>query len=354
MAKEIKEVVSQCFICNSYLAKQQKEPLMTHEIPSRPWQMIGQDLFMLQRKSFLITVDYFSDFWESDELVTETSEEVIKCTKAHFARHGIPDTVITDNGPQFRATEYEQFAKKWEFKHVTSSPYHSQSNGKAESAVKIAKTMMKKVINDFQLAILNWRNTPSEGSKYSPVQKLQSRRTKSLLPATDNMLQPTLTEGVQNEIAQKRKEAKRYYDKGAKPLPELQIRQNVRVQPTIKGQKWEKAVIKQQVGPESYLVQTETGRILRRNRRFLRITNEGQEDAIVPREETENNEERTEHQEIVDVAPHDGEPAEGDAQPAEPAIPAPAPPAVEDSPVRISSRGRRIKTPRALKDYVLN
>jgi len=56
-----------------------------------------------------------------------------------FARYGIPEKVITDNGPQFRSQRYEDFAKQWEFDHVTTSPYHSQSNGKAEAAVKIAK-----------------------------------------------------------------------------------------------------------------------------------------------------------------------------------------------------------------------
>ena len=75
---------------------------------------------------------------------TTQRETVATCTKAHFSRYGIPDKVITDNGPQFRSQCYEDFAKQWEFYHTTSSPYHHQSNAKAESAVKIAIRLLKK------------------------------------------------------------------------------------------------------------------------------------------------------------------------------------------------------------------
>ena len=107
MASEIRELVSQCFICNDYAAKQQKEPLISTEIPSRPWFIVAQDLFTFNQKSYLITVDFYSDFWELDPLTETSSETVVTCTKAHFSRYGIPDKVISDNGPQFRSQCYE-------------------------------------------------------------------------------------------------------------------------------------------------------------------------------------------------------------------------------------------------------
>ncbi|KAJ8409988.1 hypothetical protein AAFF_G00210290 [Aldrovandia affinis] len=70
------------------------------------------------------------------------------------------------------------FAQEWDFNHETSSPYNSQSNGKAESAVKIAKTLLKKAAldgGDPWKAVLAWRNTPTEGLDSSPVQRLMSR-----------------------------------------------------------------------------------------------------------------------------------------------------------------------------------
>ena len=184
---------------------------MSYEIPTRPWKMVSQDLFTYKQSDFLVTVDFYSDYWELDHLPDTTSHSVIKCSKAHFARHGIPDTVLTDNGPQFRSQEYEQFSQQWEFNHTTSSPYHSQGNGKAESAVKIAKRIVKKTRHegsDLQLAILAWRNTPTNGSCYSPVQKLQSRRSRTLLPTPEILLLPQVPTKVQDEIKLKKQKAK--------------------------------------------------------------------------------------------------------------------------------------------------
>ena len=110
------------------------------------------------------------------------------------------------------------FSREWEFAHITSSPYHSQANGKAESAVKIAKRLIKKAKRDNQdwyLAVLNWRNTPSEGVHSSPVQKLQSRRTRTQL------LQPEVATKVTSDIEYRRQKAKAYYDKGAHELSAL-------------------------------------------------------------------------------------------------------------------------------------
>lgn len=53
-----------------------------------------------------------------------------------FARHGIPDEVMSDNGPQFASEEFKQFAQEWEFKHTTSSPGFPQSNGQSERATQ--------------------------------------------------------------------------------------------------------------------------------------------------------------------------------------------------------------------------
>lgn len=143
-------------------------------------------------------MDYFSDFFELDILhVTDTSARtVIDCLKQQFARHGIPDTIISDNGPQFKSADFHNFACKWEFEHLTSSPYHSQSNGKAESAVKIAKKLVKKCLSsntDIRKAILDLRNTPTKDMDCSPAQRLISRRTRHSLPTAPALLEPKVS-----------------------------------------------------------------------------------------------------------------------------------------------------------------
>ena len=105
MTGYIKNYVSTCEACGKYEQGQRKETLTSHEAPSRPWQFVAADLFELNGKGYLVTVDYFSDFFELDHLRSTFSVYVIKKLKGHFARHGIPEQLVTDNGPQFVSRE---------------------------------------------------------------------------------------------------------------------------------------------------------------------------------------------------------------------------------------------------------
>lgn len=244
---------------------------MTHKIPETPWSKVGQDLFTEGGENYLVTVDFYSDYFELDLLADTTAESVIKATKCHFARHGIAD-MVTDNGPQYSSTLFTKFAHEWEFQHITSSPLHSQSNGKSESAVKIAKNLVKKAKRDnkdLQMSLLEWRNTP-DSNGLSPVQKLMSRRTRTTIPTTEALLKPEVADGVYDNIKRKRQQAKAAFDKRATPLPELQVGEPVRLQPTNPKAPWEKGSCVAKVGPRSFLIETESGGLLRRNRKFIR------------------------------------------------------------------------------------
>ena len=285
MSNEIKDMIGQCSACNEYQQSQCKEPLMTHEIPERPWSRVAMDIFSLEGEDHLITVDFYSDFWDVDKLSDMTSETVIDHSKVHFSRYGVPDVVVTDNGGQFDSDEFRRFARDWEFNLVTTSPYHSQSNGKVESAVKIAKKVMKKAKRsgqDVWKAILDWRNTPTENMKSSPAQRLMSRRTCTLLPTANQLLMPKVVDNVPDKLAQRRQKAKYYYDRGSKKLPELQIGETVRIKPSPlqRDKRLELGTCLEQVAPHSYIVDV-GGRELRRNRKFLRTTQEQTEPEVL-------------------------------------------------------------------------
>ena len=101
--------------------------------------------------------------------------------------------MISDNGLQFVSSEFKKFSKEWDLEQRTSSPGNSKSNGKVESAVKTAKNLIRKALDagtDPYLAILNYRNTPTQGMESSPVQRLMNRRTRTLLPTTKALLEP--------------------------------------------------------------------------------------------------------------------------------------------------------------------
>jgi len=145
MTADIKNYVSTCEACREFERGQVKETIMSPETPNRPWQRVAADLFELEGKTYLVTSDYYSDFFQLDHLRSPSSVCVIRKLKAHFARHGIPEQLVTDNGSQFTSRVFLKLAKDWDFEHLTSSPHHSQGNGKAESAVKEARKNPQKV-----------------------------------------------------------------------------------------------------------------------------------------------------------------------------------------------------------------
>ena len=277
MNKDIEDFISSCSVCKSYQTDQQKEPMISHEIPSRPWEKVGCDLFDFEDKHYLVCVDYYSDYFEVDRIFGKKGKEVISRLKSQFARHGIPDQLISDNGPPFSSREFQEFALAYEFEHLTSSPRYPQSNGKVENAVKTAQNIMKKARlagTDPNLSLLDYRNTPTEGVGSSPAQRLFGRRTKTLVPTSSRLLVPGLVHGVSHKLKERKAKQAYYDDRGAKELNRLKPGDVVCVKLRPNSKEWTRAAVDKEVDIRSYQVRTEYGRTYRRNRRHLRQTRE--------------------------------------------------------------------------------
>ena len=169
-----------------------------------------------------------------DYLTSTTATTVIKKLKEQFSRHGIPETVFTDNGPQFVCREFREFEREWEFQHFTSPPLHLQSNGKVENSVKTCKLLMKKALlskGDVHLALFEFRNTPSERDGVSPSHKLFSRRMRARLPTTKEWLKPQVVDGNKVMVGEERakRKQKENYDVKAHSLSPLEVGEFVRV-----------------------------------------------------------------------------------------------------------------------------
>lgn len=275
MNSQIKDLVKTCQTCQELAPSQAKTPMKSHRIPVLPWERVSMDTFEFQKSQYIVLVDAYSDYFEVEHLPNITTPTIIKFCKRQFARHGTPQILITDNAPQLVSIEFREFAQEWEFLHSTSSPHHSRGNGKAESAVKIAKTLMRKCSKDnidFYSALLEWRNTPTVDMDSSPVQRLMSRRTRNKIPMSKELLIPEVVPEVQEMITQKRRRTKHHYDKSAKPLPELEIGQEVLVKPNI-GKSWKSGAIEENLGNgASYDVRVD-GKLFRRDRTWLRKQN---------------------------------------------------------------------------------
>ncbi|KAK2138718.1 hypothetical protein NP493_7258g00001 [Ridgeia piscesae] len=68
----------------------------------------------------MVTTDYHSGFFELDYLPDTTSETVVGKLKNNFSRHGIPHTLVGDNGPQYASAVFRKFAQDWQFVHETT------------------------------------------------------------------------------------------------------------------------------------------------------------------------------------------------------------------------------------------
>ena len=129
-------MVQRCSACLATKVYQQKEPWISQEIPAKPWQKVGTDLFHFKNNDYLGIIDYFSNYLEVALLKSTTSSLIITHMKSIFAQHGKSEIVIPHNGPQFTSKEFAEFAAKWEFSLITSSPRYPKANRRAERTVQ--------------------------------------------------------------------------------------------------------------------------------------------------------------------------------------------------------------------------
>lgn len=157
---QIRETVDKCETYQRHRT-QYREPLIQTTVPEWPWQKVGMDLFEWSKKTYLLIVDYFSHYIEVAELRVTSSEATVRAVKEAFSRHGYPETVVSDNVPQFSSETFRTFAQESGFTHVTSSPRYPQANGEAERAVQTVKSLWKKD-TDHVRTLLVYRATPME------------------------------------------------------------------------------------------------------------------------------------------------------------------------------------------------
>ena len=192
-----------CQFCQQHQPSQRKEPLITTVLPNRPWQKV---FFELAGQKYLVVMNYYSRFIEILSLVKITSLVVIQKPRSVFARWGIPEELVSNNGTQFKSAMFDEFKAE----HITSSPHHHQANGSAESGVRISKRILEqenpflalKVVqplsqlqereNGYELLSQRWPKSQSQN--FQTMQ--QSRR---LMLKQKGATRSLLTEGMVQE-----------------------------------------------------------------------------------------------------------------------------------------------------------
>ncbi|XP_049291417.1 uncharacterized protein K02A2.6-like [Anopheles funestus] len=181
---DVQDVVATCPAC----AVAAKSPPHSAPAPwpkvSTPWQRVHIDYAgPLNGEYFLVVVDAFTKWPEIIKTSSTTAVATIAILRSIFARFGVPVTIISDNGTQFVSSEFKEFCLKNGINHITTAPFHPQSNGQAERFVDTFKRAIKKITYNglgiqeaLDIFLQTYRSTPNAQLENSTPAKLMFGR----------------------------------------------------------------------------------------------------------------------------------------------------------------------------------
>ena len=255
---DIERTVSNCPAC----AENRREPnapaLGQWEFASVPWQRLHVDhAGPFLGHYWLIWVDSYSKYAGVERVKRPDSATTIKCLREVFALFGLPNQLVSDNGPAYIGEEFQEFLQRNGVQHNRSAPCHPQTNGEAERFVQTFKRSMKASVKQgseaeldrcLQQFLLKYRVTPHGTTGRTPAEMFLGRRPTTLL----DRLRPDLKRDVdRREQVQHR----RRLETGKRP--EFQIGDKVYCRFWYGMRRWRKGVIVAVAGPLSYDVQVD-------------------------------------------------------------------------------------------------
>jgi len=210
---------------------------------------------------FLIVVDAHSKWPEVIQMTSTSAEQTVMALRQLFANYGLPQQIVSDNGPQFTAVDFQQFLKKNGVKHIQITPYHPSSNGLAERFVRTFKQAMKAgeaeglpLIHRLQNFLLGYRATPHMTTNRSPSSLFLYRQVRTHL----DLIQPSCDKNVlQQQTTQQLQ-----HDKRAR-AQDFQGGETVMVRNYQGNPKWLTGTIFAKCAPLTYQVKTDSGLIWR-------------------------------------------------------------------------------------------
>ncbi|XP_044180892.1 uncharacterized protein K02A2.6-like [Acropora millepora] len=148
-------------------------------------------------ENILVVVDYYSRYYETDVVRTVTSQQTIKSLEAIFARHGLPEVLTSDNGPNFVSEEFKAYLKESGIKHRRVTAKWAQANGEV-------KRQNSSILKRLKLAHSEGNDWKRELVKYMAVYRTTgpspyNRKDTSIShngPSSKEKATPTITTGA--------------------------------------------------------------------------------------------------------------------------------------------------------------
>ncbi|UYV79597.1 K02A2.6-like, partial [Cordylochernes scorpioides] len=257
--KNIEELARDCRICQES-ASMPPSTISEWTWPEKPWHRLHLDLagpFM--GRMFMVLVDAYTKWLEIVIIKDITSRTIIGHLREIFARFGLPELLVTDNGRQFVSSEFEEFTKINSIRHTKTSPYNPSTNGLAERYVREFKTSLRKnqgkdsVEINLQRFLFAHRAFPQTVLKESPAELLMKRNLRSRFS---------------NLIPKMAKVGEVYHD-AMRKQKHFSVGSDVYFRSFVNGPKWKKGRIMELLSSRHYLIEDE-GRYVKRHINQLR------------------------------------------------------------------------------------
>ena len=188
---QLEQLVLNCQLCLKYSRSKKKPDAYTtlgQEVPIFPWTKLATDLFHFKGHSYLLLIDYTSQFPVMRKLTSMMAHHIANHCKQIFAEYGWPDTLISDNRPCYASKTFKELMEEYHMNHIMSSPHCLQSNGLAKKYVQIIKNLFHKAKEegqDLYKCLMTYRNTPLSNTLQSLIQILSNRATRFTLPLSN-------------------------------------------------------------------------------------------------------------------------------------------------------------------------
>ena len=197
---DLEKQAHECLKCQQERQMPPARPMQAWEWPEKPWTRLHVDhAGPFMGKTLLIIIDAYSKWIEVFSVPSTSSECTIWKLRTVFATHGLPEVLVSDNGPAFTSQEFKEFIQRNGIRHVFTPPYHPASNGLAERAVKTVKEGLRKMEGPLEIRIprfsLKYRVTPQSTTGTAPAELLMGRRIRTHL----DLLYPTNHQKARNQ-----------------------------------------------------------------------------------------------------------------------------------------------------------
>lgn len=279
--KDVEKYVKQCKCCTLVSGQNPPEPLQTTKMPDRPWADLAADFLgpLPSGHNLLVIVDYFSRFTEIIVMKQITAAQTVRALHETFCRFGFPESLKTDNGPQFISSELQRFCSQFGIDHRKTTPYWPQANGEVErmnrNIVKRLKISQETDGSDWQwdlrMFTLMHNSTPHSTTGAPPSTLMFGRVLKDKLPGLVTKGHKILEEIIDRDAEKKLKGAE-YTDKRRQArASELEVGDTVVAKRVHKENKLstafdpEELTIIGKTGSSLTVKSRDTGRIYQRN-----------------------------------------------------------------------------------------